>query len=151
MSNRLCKKCGERIPWHTRIDGKTKHLTSRKFCLICSPWGKHNTSTNDPIYRRSKKTTPYAQWPEKWKQTLTASNYRRSLKRKEELVQMSGGKCARCGYDRSIKALTFHHKVPENKVFCLDMATVAQHTWEAVLEEWKKCELLCRNCHAEIH
>jgi hypothetical protein len=146
---RICRKCGNPIGATTRINGVKKSLTNRKFCLVCSPWGKHNTKADDPSKPSVRRNLPYALWPDERKRCLQQSNYNRSIKRKEELVKMSGGKCIKCGYNRSIKALTFHHT--RDKKFALDIATLAQKNWEAILEEWKKCELLCRNCHAEVH
>ena len=40
---RDCRKCGERIPYLIKIDGKTKNLGNRKFCLKCSPYRGHNS------------------------------------------------------------------------------------------------------------
>lgn len=148
---RLCRKCDKKIPWSVTIEGKRRYLQNRKFCLECSPWGKHNTSSHDPIARRRKANIPYAQWPDEWKKTLMASNYRRGQQRKEKLVAMSGGKCLLCGYDKSLKALTFHHRNPAEKIMSLDLASLAQHKWEDIESEWAKCDLLCANCHAEIH
>ncbi len=39
----ICKKCDKKFPNWVTIDGRKKNLCSRKFCLECSPWGKHNT------------------------------------------------------------------------------------------------------------
>src|ERR1035437_10872457 len=42
----------------------------------------------------------------------------KSCKKKiRTLVEEHGGKCAQCGYDKSEKALHFHHRDPENKSF----------------------------------
>lgn len=147
--DRRCRKCGENIPWRIVIDNKVKHLVNRKYCLKCSPWGKHNTKKD--IDSPSKKRLPYAQWPEKWKKTLQLSNYRRSQKRKNQLVKMSGGKCLICGYNKCVDALIFHHRNPEEKLFGMDLATLAQKKWETVEKEWEKCDLLCSNCHVELH
>ena len=74
------------------------------------------------------------------------SNSRR-FRRKQKLVEVAGGKCQRCGYDRCIQALEFHHRNPKTKHFNVSGAhTVA---WSRILAEVKKCDLLCANCHAE--
>lgn len=41
----------------------------------------------------------------------------RGLKRKYEIVQMRGGKCERCGYNKNLAALDFHHRNPDTKKF----------------------------------
>lgn len=75
----------------------------------------------------------------------------RSLKRKIRLIEMFGGKCQICGYNANVSALHFHHTDPLLKSFKLDMRVLSNRTWEVIVEEAKKCELLCSNCHAEQH
>ena len=41
--SKMCSRCGGKIPGWTIIDGVSRNLCSRKFCLVCSPFGKHNT------------------------------------------------------------------------------------------------------------
>ena len=72
-------------------------------------------------------------------------------RRKEFLVKMLGGKCERCGYNKSIYALSFHHLDPANKHFDISLNGNIMHHWEEVIEEAKKCVLLCLNCHAVEH
>jgi hypothetical protein len=70
---------------------------------------------------------------------------RRALKTK--LVEMFGGKCVACGYSKSVEALQFHHRDREAKLFDLSYTT---YSWERMVEEARKCALVCANCHAEI-
>ena len=39
----ICKLCNKRFPNKIKIDGKVRTLSSRSYCLECSPFGKHNT------------------------------------------------------------------------------------------------------------
>jgi 5-methylcytosine-specific restriction endonuclease McrA len=64
---------------------------------------------------------------------------------------MSGGCCSICGYKKNYSALQFHHLNPEDKVFNLDGRKLSNTNWESIKKEWEKCQLLCSNCHAEIH
>jgi hypothetical protein len=68
---------------------------------------------------------------------------------KQKCVDYKGGKCERCGYDKSLRALSFHHKDPSKKAF----AIAGSHTrsWKALKTEVDKCLLLCANCHMEEH
>ncbi len=75
----------------------------------------------------------------------------RGLKRKIELIDKRGGCCERCGYNKNIAAFDFHHKNPKEKEFELDMRKLSNSTMEAILVEFNKCELLCANCHRELH
>ena len=79
---------------------------------------------------------------------MQTNQYKRAIKRKETLINLKGGQCKMCGYTR---ALTFHHLNPEEKCFELALCDLWSHSWEKILEEAKKCILLCANCHCEIH
>jgi 5-methylcytosine-specific restriction endonuclease McrA len=69
--------------------------------------------------------------------------------RKAKCVTALGGKCERCGYDKCQSALEFHHKNPEEKDFAFSESR--GFTDEELANELKKCELLCANCHREVH
>ena len=75
----------------------------------------------------------------------------RSLKRKLNLIEMFGGKCEVCGYNKNASALHFHHIDSTSKLFKLDVRVLSNKRWEAIVEETAKCKLLCSNCHAEMH
>ena len=76
------------------------------------------------------------------------SNYRR--KRKQNLIQVLGGKCQICGFDLFADALEFHHEDPSQKEYALSEKGIC-HDIEADLNEVKKCFLLCANCHRGVH
>jgi hypothetical protein len=63
------------------------------------------------------------------------------------LVREAGGRCRRCGYDRCIGALQFHHLDPDHKESNIALCGVAR-SLKRMREEAKKCVLLCANCHA---
>lgn len=65
-----------------------------------------------------------------------------------KLKQKEGGKCVKCGYDKCLSALEFHHKDPDKKDFGISDDNMRLK--EAV-EEIKKCVLICSNCHRELH
>lgn len=74
---------------------------------------------------------------------------RRRRKVKRVLVEEAGGKCAVCGYGRSLAALEFHHVDPADKRFALSLRGVTRSI-EKARAEAQKCVLLCANCHAEV-
>lgn len=80
-------------------------------------------------------------------------NYLNVKNRIQKLKKMSvdylGGKCIRCGYDKSIWALEFHHKNPTDKDFTI--SNYGTRSWEKLKNEIDKCILVCSNCHREIH
>jgi hypothetical protein len=75
----------------------------------------------------------------------------RGRERKLRLVSLLGGQCHACGYKRNYAALEFHHADPTEKLFQLDMRSLANLQWELLLQEAQKCRLLCSNCRAEHH
>lgn len=80
----------------------------------------------------------------------TAKRMRDWRKRiKETLIRCLGGKCNRCGYDTYFGSLDFHHL--KNKEFNISKAIVNPKKISIIVEEAKKCILLCGNCHQELH
>jgi hypothetical protein len=62
-----------------------------------------------------------------------------------------GGKCEKCGYNKCLRAMTFHHKDPNTKLFTLDQQNLQQKNKDMIAIEASKCSLLCFNCHMELH
>jgi hypothetical protein len=159
-----CQKCQQVFPNRQKINGKIRILNKRKFCLKCSPFGAHNTRTLNqgpktehwcpkceklsPIKkfymrRNGQQPSPYCIYHTHLE---TVSRQRRF---KKQCVDYKGGKCYLCGYTKSINALHFHHRDPKIKE-----ATISQlksFNFERAKPELDKCDLVCANCHAELH
>lgn len=75
------------------------------------------------------------------------SDFRRNVKK--DLIYIHGSKCAICGYDKTPRALHFHHIDSKKKEF--GVSSGGTRSFESSVEESKKCILVCANCHAEIH
>ena len=142
MSKRLCRKCGVTIPHRVVIDGKQKLLQNRKFCLECSPY-KQRFNTKGEAVDKNKCSAWY-------KEIVTLSLYKRGLSRKAILVESKGGCCQKCGYNKFLRALTFHHRDPKLKSFGLSINNLWSKPWDKIREEVDKCDLLCSNCHIEL-
>lgn len=67
----------------------------------------------------------------------------------KKLIEYLGGKCSRCGYNKCIAALDFHHINPETKSF--NIAPSMSRSMFSLMREADKCILLCSNCHRELH
>ena len=65
-----------------------------------------------------------------------------------KIKESRGGKCIKCGYDKCIKALEFHHIDPSKKDFTISND---HFRLQDAVEETKKCILICSNCHKELH
>ena len=125
MTTKTCKGCGNKIP--RKIPGhhrKTKK--NRKYCYNCSPLRPPKHRLDTPEYRSEKR------------------------RRKAVLIKMRGGCCKKCGYNKSITALSFHHRNPKIKKFDISNGNLMLD-WDGVIAEAKKCDILCLNCHAELH
>ena len=69
---------------------------------------------------------------------------------KIQMVVYKGGCCQKCGYDKYIGALEFHHIDPLKKDF--NPSNLKRYKFdEKVKNELDKCVLLCSNCHRETH
>lgn len=142
--NRLCRKCNEKIPYRTVIEGKQKMVNNRKFCLKCSPWGQKKHNPTEPNIRSNYRSSA------KYREVVTLSLYKRALQRKADLITLCGGKCKNCGYDKCKRAMTFHHRDREVKSFGLTLNNLWSKSLESIIAESAKCDLLCMNCHAEV-
>lgn len=92
-------------------------------------------------YKRGKGSTP------RLCNSCVSHNRKNSLK--VRAVEYKGGKCEACGYDKCVESLTFHHTDPSKKDFAL--SSMQQKDWATNLKELDKCQLLCFNCHQELH
>lgn len=144
---RECRKCRSIIPTRFIFEGKVKTLCSRKYCLDCSPYGGHNTKKNIDV--PSKKKSGYNSWDEETKLLHKARVYKRGIERKRKLVDMAGGCCIKCSYNKCLRALSFHHRNRDEKIFGLSLNELWSRKWTEVIDEYNKCDLLCLNCHSE--
>jgi hypothetical protein len=161
MATQTCDNCGEEFPGRMVIDGEVRVLHSRRYCLDCSPFKSGNTKQlhkEDTVkegedvecsscgreyeYDRSKGH----------RQSKCNSCYTKSRRKnlKQKLVNKFGGSCGECDYNDCLSALVFHHTNPEEKEFGVTTCLTTR-SWEKVVEEAKKCKLLCSNCHKKNH
>lgn len=70
---------------------------------------------------------------------------------KQKVVIAMGGKCQTCNYNKCNDALELHHLDPNEKEFQLSRIMANPIKWTRIIEECKKCILLCSNCHKEVH
>lgn len=69
---------------------------------------------------------------------------------KQWALEYKGGKCCICGYNKCTAALDFHHRDMAQKDFNLSNRNI-KLDWESIKTELDKCDLVCANCHREIH
>lgn len=155
----ICRKCGQSFPNRIRENGRTKYLRNRKYCLECSPFGVHNTrqilkDSGPPSEGESKcevcgRIYTYKRGSGHTKKKCNSCNVNlRRFALKKKAVAYKGGCCQKCGYDKYIGNLTFHHLDPATKEFSISGGHC--YKWERQKAELDKCIMLCRNCHGEV-
>jgi hypothetical protein len=89
------------------------------------------------------------------KQSMLDRQTRNRFARRTKYKMLLGGKCQRCGYHKCLDALHFHHKNPSEKkfeiadsIFCRKTKGLSE---QDIIDEINKCELVCANCHHELH
>lgn len=83
------------------------------------------------------------------KEYLKLAVLKRRRRLKQLAVEYKGGKCSKCGYDKCVRALEFHHLDPELKSFGLSAHGMTR-AWAVVKTELDKTILVCANCHREL-
>ncbi|HEY6021575.1 MAG TPA: hypothetical protein VIY48_17345 [Candidatus Paceibacterota bacterium] len=66
----------------------------------------------------------------------------RAQKRKAECIEYLGGKCVECSSDKNLQ---FDHRDRSTKAF--DISRAFNRSWEVLVVELNKCQLLCEDCH----
>ena len=104
--------------------------------------------------RRGEKVTPDFREPIKFKKNEEKSKIRKNEKRKKIVAIINEEKiklgCAHCHnhFENNPEALDFHHPDPSTKV--KNVSYYWRSSWaqlEKITEEYKKCIILCANCH----
>ena len=120
-----------------------------KKCIVCNEKLSGNRSkfcslncTNKFKYNKNKERLNYNS---AIRQKMVA------IKRKLEFVNLKGGCCSSCGYNKNLSALEFHHMVEHEKSFQLSARELSNTNYDDLLKELDKCLLLCSNCHRELH
>lgn len=68
---------------------------------------------------------------------------------RKKAIDLFGGKCEHCGYDKFDGALEFHHTDPSVKED--NWKNHFKQSWSKIEEGLRDTILLCANCHREEH
>jgi hypothetical protein len=147
--NRLCHKCAnfkKRRGKNVKCDFCKNDIYimpdafSNKF-HFCSLECRNNFSKNNREYWKC---------PSKiWKKQGRVDDVKRKVKNRLRAIEILGGKCVKCRYNKCTGALDFHHKDPMEKDSAIKKIWCRK--WETIETEIMKCVLLCANCHREHH
>lgn len=124
-----CIECSEKDKRHRRCEVSSGgSIQYRSVCIDC--------------WRKKEQTYRKANWDK-----IKQKKVERAQSAKRKCVEYLGGQCCKCGYNKSMRALTFHHKIRSDKSY--EITAIKDHNWEKVKAELDKCILICFNCHME--
>lgn len=155
-----CRRCGHVFGDRVKINGVTKIVNTRKFCLDCSPYGAHNTSPtlgapldeNRPRRCKCGETRPEKFYGRK-RYFCASCHCQYTLRTRDQkrtyIIARLGGKCAWCGFDKYRSCLDVHHVDPSMKD--PKSRQMAQWSYKKIDKELEGCILLCKICHTAHH
>ena len=88
------------------------------------------------------KQTYYANNKERYRQ----NTLRQRAEKKEYLKEYKNRPCMMCGIQYPHFVMELHHREPEKKEGYIN-ATLRGKSWNALITEVNKCDVLCANCH----
>lgn len=130
ISDDTIKKINEYYETHTVEE------TSNKFSVGTATVVKYTKNKRVKLTKEERRL----------KNIIAVQKRRRKLKKMA--VEYKGGCCQECGYHKYISVLEFHHRDPNEKDFGISTKT---NSWEIIKNELDKCDMLCANCHRELH
>ena len=155
--NKYCSKsCSAHVnntkfPKRTKENGRTrnypetrKYKENNLYCIVC---GKKLTGNQKKFCSVNCKNKCYSE--EKYHTQYSNNKDKNGAVKKYEYILKLGGRCSKCGYDKNLSALTFHHL--RDKDFTLTSRAFSRLPKEVIEKELDKCVLLCQNCHHETH
>lgn len=157
--NTTCIHCGKEIPYKIKRNGKLYYLSSRKFCIECSPLNKRNTRSyiiklNDDesfcarcqkvkkinnFYKRKDNGKPFSY-------CISCQEKVKKLKFEEKLeiiIQIFGNACYDCGIIYPTSVYNFYS---EGNIFSINKAK--NMSLGRLKKELEGYIMLCKNCCA---
>ena len=133
MENKKCCSCKETKDLSEFNKNKSKKSGYNNICKICSK------NRFKKYYNKNK---------EKHKSNVKNRKDKLKIENRLKLFKyLNGNPCIDCGIADPI-VLQFDHINPENKLNEISQMITSGYLWESILEEIKKCEVRCANCHS---
>lgn len=125
--------------WLNKFSLKTKN---KSFIQSKQLFYKCKCGETDPNYFYGNKKQICSKCQNKY-------NTLKARQNKIQGVEYLGGKCKKCGFDKYMSALDFHHINELEKD--IKFKSSRQWSWNKLRQELDKCILLCSNCHRGVH
>lgn len=101
----------------------------------------------DPIIRKKKQRQYSAKFYKNNKQLCMERNKQTLIRLRKWFLELKSNLiCIKCS-ESNPRCLDFHHRDPKKKLFNVSQLTSHGMSKKRVLEEIKKCDPLCANCH----
>lgn len=157
---KTCLKCSKPFASVALVDGKTRYMSKRKYCLECVPFGERRL--NVPRTEDGKRCSSCKQFKifdDFWKSDLYWDGYSYKCKdcakrdskatvdgkRRQVYEYLAQHKCADCP-EADPLVLTLDH-VRGVKVMAVSAMVSANKPMDQIWDEISKCEVVCANCH----
>ena|ERR1035437_186664 len=101
-----------------------------------------NGHINPPLDKRGSCKTCQSKYKKDHRLYLLQKNRERSSNNRIKSIEYLGNKCIDCS-ESNKDCLVFDHTVDKK----VNIACILHCSWEKILEELVKCELVCENCH----
>lgn len=144
---------GRVLEYKFLVDGK-EVPKGYKFCSVCKTVKSTDEFTSkggccaECAKQKARDWYANAKANPEYRKKLTQQGKERARKSKDKIVDYFGNKCNDCGQKFPNCCYDVHHLDPAEKDFNLS----AKRGFDDVLvEELKKCVLLCSNCHRIRH
>jgi len=128
---------------------KIKERDRKYYLKNKEKWKEYNQKNKQRIDKRREKWRKSKNGQESDRRTMI-KRYKEMADLKTKLVNYKGGKCQKCGYNKYMGALDFHHSKGK-KEFEISGSNLTQRSMVELKKEVDKCILVCANCHREIH
>jgi 5-methylcytosine-specific restriction endonuclease McrA len=133
---KTCTKCGEDklLSDYFVRDKKTGRMHAQ--CKECYK-----------THRQSYYTAHYQKYRQDYLERAKKSRNRlKTIFRTNMIAYLIDKSCVECG-EHDARVLEFDHVDPSQKKFMISQAVKLGYAWKDVLQELKKCQVLCANCH----
>jgi len=153
--SQTCSTCKINKPLGEFYKNKAHNIGYDNICKLCSKIRKREYNSKPEVKKHRNELKRL--WREKNHEQNKAQS-RKDKKnayklRKEYLnnYKISKGGCERCGYNKCLDALDFHHLDESTKLFNIRDPKARTMALSKLIEELNKCIVVCSNCHREIH
>lgn len=144
IAKELNCSAGRIVHWMKKYGLNTVSAKIEKNCIKCN-------KEIQGLKRRFCSTKCNRNYTNSWFNSSVRQK-KKGIDKKIKLIKLLGElKCSKCGYEKNLSCLSFHHKDPSQKKFPLDQRSCSAFSFKRLVEEALKCQILCLNCHAAHH